>query len=881
MQESRRGPAWRRYLRFWGSNIAADVDDELRFHIEMRVSEYIARGMSPDEAQRRAAQRVGDVSRAREECIVVDERFARSEGRAQVIGALRQDVVFASRLLRRQRLPSAVAVVCLALGIGASTTMFSVGNTLLLHPLPYPNGDRVVSVLTKNRNESGPPSVSSYLDFADWRVRAHAFSEMGAIGATNFTFLLSAPLRATGGIVTPGFFRVLGIRAESGRLFMDDDDRPGAPKLMVVSHTFAEQRLGGAASVVGKMFTVGGVKRLVIGVIPDRWQFPSGGQVWMPPLLGDYNKQHRGNRNIQVYALPKPNMTIDAARRDMDAITTALAVENPGDDSYVTTVLEPLRERFVGPTRTSLIALSCAALLVLLVACANVAALQVARALTRALEIAVRTALGAGRVRIVRQLLTESVLLAIAGGALGVGIARVGTDYVARAIARGAPPWMTFGVDTRALVFTLVVSMLIGVAFGVAPALRLSRTDPGNALRGGQGALGFRRGSLQRAFVVSEIAMSVVLVIGAALAIESVIRLRNVPLGVDPAGVLSFRLSLQGPRYDSTRERGRAMSDFEHRIAAIPGVESVGATTYVPLVGCCSQFGTQIEGRTTDAAHMMMVTGNMITPGFFRSTRVPLIAGREFSDADDADAPKVIIINETFAIRFWPAGDAIGHRIDTGNGMSTIVGIVGDIKQASITNAAEPQFYRPHLQDPWTAMTFTVRVRGNQPERIMPDVRRAMTAIDPTLPVYGVRTLENVLTDAIASPRMFGILYTAFAAVALLLATAGVYATMSFFVSQRTRELGLRVALGAEPRAVVRMIMRQGALLAVIGGIVGLALGSVAARALAHTLYGVSAREPLVYAVASAVLVVAATVASYGPARRASAIDPMIALRTD
>jgi len=278
---------------------------------------------------------------------------------------------------------------------------------------------------------------------------------------------------------------------------------------------------------------------------------------------------------------------------------------------------------------------------------------------------------------------------------------------------------------------------------------------------------------------------------------------------------------------------------------------------------------------------MLMVTGNMITPGYFRSVRIPLIAGREFSDADDADATKVVIISETFAKRFWPAGNAIGHRVDTGNGMSAIVGIFGDIKQGSVTDAPEPQFYRPHLQDPWTAMTFTIRVRGEQPDRVMPDVRRAMRAVDPTLPVYGVQTLEKVLADAIESPRMFGVLYASFAAVALLLATAGVYATMSFFVSQRTRELGLRVALGAEPATVIAMIVRQGAILAVIGGGVGVALGAVAARALAHTLYGVSAREPLVYAVASAVLVAATTLASYGPARRASAVDPMIALRAE
>ena len=878
-----RRPAWRRYLRFWGSNIPEDVDDELRFHIEMRINEYIARGMTPNDARRLAAQRFGSVDRAHDACVVIDEQHARSEGRAELLSTLRQDATFATRLLRRHVLQSVVAAICLALGIGATTTMFSVGTTILLRPMPFPNGERVVAVLSRTQSSQNTGRVSSYPDFMDWRTRARSFEEMGALGSTNFTILLSTPFRATGGIVTPGFFRLLGVHAESGRIFADDDDRPGAPKVIVVSHSFAEQRLGGGANVVGKMFTVNGQQRLVIGVIPDQWRFPSTGQVWAPPLEGDYRKTSRGNRNLEVFGLLRAGTTLDAARLEMTALMTTMARENSGDDSYITTALAPLRERYVGESRATLFALSAATILVLLIAATNVAALQVARAVSRAREIALRTALGANRARIVRQLLTESVLLAVAGGAAGVGVAVTGTRYVARSIAASAPPWMTFGLDGRALAFTLVVSMLVGIAFGVAPALRLARIDPGDALRGGQSTLGLSPGSLQRVFVASEIALSVILVVGALLAIESVIRLQNVPLGIDPSGVVSFRLSLQGPRYDVERERGRVMSEFEHRIPAIPGVDvdGAGATTYVPIAGCCSQFGTQIEGRQTDAAHMLMVTGNIITPGFFRSVRMPLLAGRDFTDADNADAPKVVIISETFAKRLWPAGDAIGHRIDTGKGMARIVGIVGDIKQASLTDAPEPQFYRPHLQDPWSAMTFTVRVRGEDPERIMPDVRRALRDLDPTLPVYAVQTLENLLVDQIRSPRSFGLLFASFAVVALLLASAGVYATMSFFVSQRTRELGLRVALGAEPSKVVSLIMRQAAFLAVSGGVVGVLLGVVAARALAHTLYGVSAAEPLVYAAAAAVLVVAAAFASYGPARRASTIDPMIALRAE
>jgi predicted permease len=517
----------------------------------------------------------------------------------------------------------------------------------------------------------------------------------------------------------------------------------------------------------------------------------------------------------------------------------------------------------------------------LLVACTNVAALQMARASSRAREIAVRSAVGAARSRILRQLLTEDIVLSITGGILGIAVAVIGMKYVARSIAPAVPTWMVFTIDGRVLAFTLVVSMLVGVLFGMMPALRLSRVDPNAVLRGGTGALGWARGRMQRGFVAAEIALSVVLVIGAVLAIQSVVRLQRIPLGIAPAGVVTFRIGMQGPRYAEEPPRAELLRAFEERITAIPGVEAVGATTYVPIIGCCSQFGTQILGQETDAAHMLMVTGNMITPGFFKSVRIPLLAGREFTDADRAGAPKVVIINETFAKRYWPAGDAVGHQIDTGNGMAIIVGVVGDIKQAKIDDGPEPQFYRPHAQDPWDGMTLTVRVHGDSPERIMPDVRRAMRELDATMPVYGVQTLEKILASVIDSHRVFGVLFAAFALVALVLATAGVYATMSFFVSQRTRELGLRVALGAESSRVVGHVLRQGAAIAVAGGAVGVIGGIAAARALAHSLYGVTASDPLLYVVGAGVLVIAGIGASYGPARRASAVDPMVALRSE
>jgi putative ABC transport system permease protein len=400
-------------------------------------------------------------------------------------------------------------------------------------------------------------------------------------------------------------------------------------------------------------------------------------------------------------------------------------------------------------------------------------------------------------------------------------------------------------------------------------------------LRSGRRNLGLGRGRLQSAFVVAQIALSVVLVVGASLAIESVVRLQNVPLGLDPHGVATFRVSFQGPTYQSSDERVRAIRELDRRIAAIPGVVTSGATTYAPIAGCCSQFGTSIDGRPFPPGKKLLVTGNLITPGFFRALRIPLLRGREFTDADGPDAPRVVIISETFAKQYWPDGNALGHRIDTGGGMATIVGVVGDIKQARLIDPPEPQFYRPHAQDPWDTMTFTVRVSGDNPARIVPDARRALRDIDPTLAIYGATTLEQMVSDSVSSKRLFGGLFVALAAVALFLAAAGVYAVMSFYVNQRTQEIGLRMALGAERGRVTAMVIRRGAVLAVAGGVLGLGGGWIAARALASSLYAVSAGDPLVYAVAALSLVLAASLASAAPARRASAVDPMVALRAE
>jgi predicted permease len=872
-------PAWRRYLRFWGSNIPNDVDDELCFHVEMRIKEYVASGMALDTATRKARERFGDVGRAHDACVDVQETHRRTQNHLQLFSEVKSDVTHGLRLLNHQRLPSIVAVLCLALGIGAATTMFSIADTLLRRPLPYPNGDRITAIYTAPATGKQATTVSSYPDYLDWRARAHSFSEMGAYQSTGFTVLLANAYRAGGAAVSASMFRVLGVQAETGRLFTDDEDLVGGPKVAVVAHSFADEQLGGAAGVVGKTFVVGGDRTTIVGVIADRWRFSSGSQIWLPLQVNANGS--RGSRNLEVYGALKPGVTVDAATREMTSIAAAMAKENPHYDGYVSATVRSLRDRYTNGARFGLMALSVASLLVLLIACTNVAALQIARASSRAREIAVRAALGASRSRIVRQLLTESVMIAGAGGFLGIVVAEGGMRYVARVVAGNAPAWMTFRIDAPALAFALVISTAVGTAFGILPALRLSRVGAVDVLRGGRAAVGLARGALQNVLVVGEIALSVVLVMGATITIQSAIRLRNVALGLDPSSVLSFHVTLQGARYDSTAERARVVRELVSRLAALPGVEGAGATTYVPINGCCSQFGMSFKDRVNDPAHPLMVTGNMVTPAFLAALRIPLVAGRGFTDADDARAPNVIMINETFAKQYWPKGDAIGHELSAGDGMSRIIGIVGDVKQSRLSDPPEPQFYRPHLQDPWPRMVYVVRVRDGDPMRVLPDVRRVFADVDPTLPIFSASPLVKAVSDEADPVRHFGLLFAAFAFVALGLAAAGVYATMSFFVAQRTRELGLRVALGAQPRAVVALVLRQSALLAVAGGVLGAGAGVFGARLLAHSLFGVTATEPIVYVVGVLALTVAAIMATYGPARRASGVDPIIALRAE
>ena len=870
--------AWHRYLRFWGSNVEADVDDELRFHLEMRIQEYVARGASLEEARRRAEARFGDARRPRDECIMIDSRATQARRRGAMLGDLAQDVRYASRLLRREWTTAILAILCLALGIGATTTMFSVANALLIRPLPFGNGNDLYTI-SERVKAAGDANVASYPDYLDWRKNQRSFIELAAMGQTSFAIPLASPVRASSALVSANFFRALGVAPVRGRLFADGEDDIGAPPVAIVSRGFAERQLGGVVAAVGKSIDVRGIARTIVGVVPDEQVLPSNCELWLP-VPRDLNAK-RGDRNLDVFGWIKPGVTIDQARAEFASLEAELARKYPENDAGLAVTITPLRERVVGNARPTLAVMFVATLLVLLVACANVAAIQLARAASRVREIAVRSAIGATRTRVLRQLLTESTMLSLAGGLLGTALAYRTSAIAAKSILGLTPSWLQPSVDPRVLAFALIVSVLTGVLFGVAPAMRLTRVHASDALRGGRAAVGPSRARLQQACVIVQLALSIVLLVGAGLSIRSIHRLQEIPVGFDAHGVLLFSVTMQGPPYDD--EPGRRThfaSQVIERAASLAGVTAAGATSNTPL-RCCSQWRLHIDGHADTPGEQLIVTGNSVTPGYFRAMGIPLVRGRDFTNADDQGIEPVILISETFAARFWPRGDAIGHTIHDGFDHATIVGIVKDVKQGGLLDAPEPQFYRPFAQKRGTFLTFAVRVADGDPARLTSALRAIVHDADPRLPMYNVSTMKKRLDDAMLSRRTFELLMITFGAVALLLAAIGLFAVTSFVVEQRTRELGLRIALGADPAKLMAFVLRGTAVLAAVGSVIGLAAALGAARWLSHTLYGVHGAEPSVFAMAAGLLAAVTLIAGYGPARRASAADPMEALRAD
>ncbi|MDQ3744646.1 MAG: ABC transporter permease [Acidobacteriota bacterium] len=795
-----------------------------------------------------------------------------------------QDARFGFRMLWKRPGFTSVALLVLALGVGANTAIFSVVNAVLLRPLPYPGAERVVAFTGVNPPKGITSSNMSSPDFADWLAQQTSFEALSlyTAGSANLTGG-DEPERVSAAGVTPDFFRVVGVGAARGRALLADDAQAGHEAVAVIGHGLWVRRFGADPGIVGRRIEISGRSLEVVGVMPPGFDFPQRSEVWAALRL-DPSKDQRDNRSFFVVGRLKDGATLERAQAEMDALTARLAQEYPVTNGGWGVRLQTLRDNLVGQLRTTLFVLMAAVGLVLLIACANVANLLLARAASRRREVAVRLALGAGRMRIVRQMLTESVLLALTGGALGVGLSVWLKDLLVALAPAGTPRIDEVSTDARVLLFALGATLLTGLVFGLAPALQASRPDLGESLKeGGRGAADVRS-RMRSLLVIGEVALSLVLLVGAGLLLKSFARLQRVNPGFDSSNVLTLRLSLPSARYREPRDKAEFYSKLIAGIEALPGVESAGATLSLPLGGSNYDVWHAFvpEGRALTPENSDNAAFSVVTPDYFRALRIPVLHGRAFTERDDDSSTKVVIINEPLARKVFPGEDPLGKHLTIWRDEKfprEIVGVVGEAKPQGLDADPKLQIYVPHRQDAsWGSLSLVVRARGDMGALTQP-VRGEVRALDRELPVYDVKTMRQVVSDATAYQRVTAVLMAGFALAALLLAGVGLYGVVSYTVAQRTREFGIRVALGAQGRDILRLVLRQGGALVLAGVVAGVAGALAATRVLASLLYGVSATDATVFVLVPALLACVALIACLVPARRATRVDPMAALR--
>jgi predicted permease len=882
--------------RFWRGSVDDEVDAELAFHIEMRARELVARGMTAEDARAAAVRRFGDIKRVNATCRREGRRRDRDMRRTEYLSELAQDVTFAWRQLLRNPGFTIVAVVTLALGIGATAAIFSAVHAVVLRPLPVPHPERIIAVYTDWRGNPGNVSAGN---FVHGIANVRAFTAVTAIQYSSFNLADSEDAeRIIGARTTAGFFKVFETEPQYGRVYNPDEDHPGREQVVVLSNRLWTRRFDSDPTIVGRSIRLNGRQYAVIGVMPARFDFTAQTEeLWVPIAFTPERKGTHDEHYLQVYGRLSPGSTREQALAELQRNAADLKIKAPRDNAELGFRINSLMDELVGDYRRRLFVMLGAVGLVLLIACGNIANLLLARGAARSGELAMRAALGAGRGRIVRQLMTESGVLAVVSGTAGLALAWWGVRALIAAAPPGVPRLEQTAVDPLVLTFTLAMAMVCAVLFGMAPALRAARTDVQTVLKeGGRGASsGGIRDRLRTGLIVAELALALMLLIGTGLFIRSAIALDGTSPGFNPTGVLAARLSLPSAEYDAPE---RITQTFERLVEAarhVPGVTAAALTSQVPMGAGGNGNGLVPEGRPMGPESAINSRLRIVTPGYFETLSIPIIRGRALNDADRRGALKVMVISQALAVEAFPGQDPIGRRIaccEPGpDGKSpdfkTVVGVAGDVRWRGLGEAPSPEFYLPAAQVPavawdWIQRTMYVVVRTPiEPAAVGTPLRAALAPIIPGVPLYDARTMEQRVSGSIATARFNTLLLMVLGGIGLVLAAVGIYGVVGYFVSRRTQEIGVRMALGATRRDVVSLIVRQASIPVLLGIGLGVVLSFPVTRVVATQLFGVEPHDPLTFAAVTCGMMLVALLASLVPAARAASVDPTKALHSE
>lgn len=858
--------------------IEQDLTEEVSSYVQLLTDKNMKQGMNETDARRAAMMEVGGVEQVKEEVRAHRAGFS--------LETFLQDLRYGFRSLRKKPGFTLTAVIALALGIGANTAIFSVINGVLLRSLSYADPDRIVMIWERSLAGNRTQNVVSPANFLDWQKHSTSFQSMAPVldQRANLTGGTAEPEEIKVQFVGQEFFPALGVQPITGRFFLPEEDRPGNDVVIVLSHELWQNRFGADPAIVGKQATLNGRQRTVVGVMPPGFHFLDNQvKAWLPFAIDPaVNYRQNSGRYLRVVARLKPGVAVQQAQAELTGIAKQLEQTYVKYNTGWGVTVTPIHEQVVGEIRPVLMVLLAAVAFVLLIACANVANLLLSRAAARQKELAVRAALGASRLRLVRQMLTESVLLALMGGVLGVLLAYWGIQLLIGLGPDNIPRLNEITIDPRVLLFTFGVSLLTGLLFGLIPAVQASRPDLNDALKeGSRGSTGGRSPTVRNVFVVAEVSLALVLLIGAGLMIRSFARLQAVETGFNPENVLTMRTQLPRKKYAEPHQILNFFKQAQERIATLPGVQSVGAISYLPLSGPAARDGFKIVGQPEPApGQEPPCEVRVITPTYFQAMGIPLLKGRLLDERDGPDS-RVLLINETLANKHFPNEDPIGKRIAVSwfeGEIEEIVGVVGDIREGALSKEPEPAIYWPHPREPYSGMALVVRTSGDA-GRFAASVQKEIRQIDPDQPIADVRTMKQVIAQSIARPRFNALLLTIFAGVALVLASVGLYGVMNYSATQRIHEVGIRMALGATRGDIMRLVVGNGMLLTLTGIIIGVLASWALTRVMANLLFGITATDLPTFIAVSAVLAGVALIANYIPARRATLVNPVIALR--